>query len=90
MLPKVPALPLVPESVSAAPEPAAVSVSPEPAALSVSPAFGQALIPPPPPPGSNVPDWALPQSPTHTQVAPPLDFHRPPRTFDHAVGQFIN
>jgi hypothetical protein len=60
------------------------------AALSVSPAFGQALEPPAPPPGSNVPDWALPQSSTHKQVAPPLDFHRPPRTFDKAVGQFDN
>lgn len=60
------------------------------AVLWVSPAFGQALIPPPPPPGFDVPDWALPQSPTHTQVPPPLDFHRPPHTFDRAVGQFEN
>ena len=60
------------------------------AVFAMSPAFGQALIPPPPPPGFDVPDWALPQSPTHTQVPPPADFHRPPRTFDHPVGQFEN
>lgn len=60
------------------------------AVLSVSPAFTQSLIPPPAPPGIEVPDWALPQSPTHKQIAPPRDFHRPPVTFNKAVGQFEN
>jgi hypothetical protein len=35
-----------------------------------------------------VPDWALPGSATHTQVPPPLDFHRPPRTDNTPVGVF--
>lgn len=51
-------------------------------------AIAQSLIPPPPPPGITVPDWALPQSPTHTQVPPPADFHRPSVTFMIPIGQF--
>ncbi|WP_260473018.1 biopolymer transporter Tol [Edaphobacter aggregans] len=39
-----------------------------------------------PPPA--VPAWAQPGSPTHTQVAPPLDFHRPTKSFDTPVGIF--
>ena len=35
-----------------------------------------------------VPDWAQPGSATHTQVAPPSDFHRPPKTFDTPIGIF--
>ena len=35
-----------------------------------------------------VPDWALPGSPTHKQVPPPPDFHRPSRNFDTAIGVF--
>ena len=35
-----------------------------------------------------VPDWAYPGSPTHVQVAPPLDFHRPSRNFDTPIGIF--
>ena len=35
-----------------------------------------------------VPDWAQPGSPTHTQVPPPPDFHRPSRTSDTAIGIF--
>jgi len=35
-----------------------------------------------------VPDWALPGSATHTQVPPPLDFHRPPRTDNTPIGIF--
>src|SRR3954470_23692333 len=54
----------------------------------VSPAFAQSLVPPPAPPGVEVPDWALPQSATHTQVAPPADFHRASVTFNNPVGQF--
>ena len=35
-----------------------------------------------------VPDWALPGSPTHAQVAPPADFHRPTTTFHTPIGIF--
>lgn len=35
-----------------------------------------------------VPDWAQPGSPTHVQVPPPADFHRPSRNFDTPVGVF--
>lgn len=35
-----------------------------------------------------IPDWALPGSPTHKQVPPPLGFHRPTRTVDTAIGIF--
>ena len=35
-----------------------------------------------------VPDWALPGSPTHKQVPPPLDFHRASRNFDTPIGLF--
>ncbi len=35
-----------------------------------------------------VPDWALPSSPTHKQVPPPLDFHRPARTDNKSIGIF--
>ena len=35
-----------------------------------------------------VPDWALPGSPTHTQVAPPPDFHRPSTNFNVPLGIF--
>jgi hypothetical protein len=35
-----------------------------------------------------VPDWALPGSPTHKQVAPPHDFHRPSRTTAAPIGLF--
>ena len=34
------------------------------------------------------PDWAQPGSATHTQVAPPPDFHRPTRTSQRAIGIF--
>lgn len=36
----------------------------------------------------NVPDWALPGSPTHKQVPPPPDFHRPARTDKTHLGLF--
>ncbi len=42
------------------------------------------------PPGIVVPDWALPDSPTHKQVAPPLDFHRDPVTYNKPIGVFEN
>ena len=42
------------------------------------------------PAGVVVPDWALPDSPTHKQVAPPLDFHRDPVTLNKPIGIFEN
>src|SRR3954468_14924655 len=39
-------------------------------------------------PQSAVPDWAQPGSPTHKQVPPPEDFHRPSRNFDTPIGLF--
>ena len=42
----------------------------------------------PPAPGPEVPDWALPSSPTHTQYAPPADFHRASRNFNTPIGIF--
>jgi hypothetical protein len=41
-----------------------------------------------PTPLPTVPDWAQPGSPTHAQVAPPVDFHRPSRNFDSPIGIF--
>jgi hypothetical protein len=38
--------------------------------------------------GPAVPDWAQPGSPTHVQVPPPADFHRPSRNFDIPIGVF--
>ena len=35
-----------------------------------------------------VPAWAYPGSPTHQQVAPPPDFHRPSKNFDTLIGIF--
>ncbi|HWW98181.1 MAG TPA: hypothetical protein VNY74_10800 [Edaphobacter sp.] len=35
-----------------------------------------------------VPAWAQPGSATHTQVAPPPDFHRPSKNFDTPIGIF--
>ncbi len=35
-----------------------------------------------------VPAWAQPASPTHVQVPPPTDFHRPTRTFLTPIGIF--
>ncbi|MEO7960883.1 MAG: biopolymer transporter Tol [Ginsengibacter sp.] len=35
-----------------------------------------------------VPEWSLPGSPTHKQVPPPKDFHRPDRTEHTAIGIF--
>jgi hypothetical protein len=37
---------------------------------------------------TNVPAWAQPGSATHTQVAPPSDFHRPSKTFFTPIGIF--
>jgi len=35
-----------------------------------------------------VPDWAQPGSPTHVQVPPPADFHRPSKNFETPIGIF--
>jgi hypothetical protein len=35
-----------------------------------------------------VPEWAQPGSASHTQVAPPADFHRPSRNFVAPIGDF--
>jgi len=35
-----------------------------------------------------VPDWAQPGSPTHRQVPPPADFHRPSKIFNTPIGIF--
>ncbi len=35
-----------------------------------------------------VPDWAQPGSPTHKQVPPPADFHRPTKTLESPLGLF--
>ncbi len=35
-----------------------------------------------------VPDWAQPGSPTHVQVPPAADVHRPSRDFDALIGVF--
>ncbi|HEY4300335.1 MAG TPA: hypothetical protein VGM73_05650 [Candidatus Didemnitutus sp.] len=45
-------------------------------------ASGKATTPP------AVPDWALPGSSTHKQVAPPPDFHRPSVNFAVPIGIF--
>jgi hypothetical protein len=35
-----------------------------------------------------VPEWAQPGSPTHVQVPPPADFHRPSRNIEVPIGVF--
>jgi hypothetical protein len=35
-----------------------------------------------------VPDWSLPGSPTHKQVPPPADYHRPSKDFNAPIGVF--
>jgi hypothetical protein len=45
----------------------------------------------PSPPATSAPaapDWAQPGSPTHVQVPPPADFHRPSQNFDTPIGVF--
>jgi hypothetical protein len=37
---------------------------------------------------SAAPTWAQPGSATHTQTAPPSDFHRPSKTFETPIGIF--
>jgi hypothetical protein len=50
-------------------------------ALSAAPLFSQS-------PAPQVPDWAQPGSPTHQQVPPPADFHRPTTTINQPIGVF--
>jgi hypothetical protein len=49
--------------------------------------FAQAPVEPTKP-AIEVPDWALPGSDTHKQVAPPADFRRPSKNFDAPIGIF--
>jgi hypothetical protein len=51
-------------------------------------AHAQTPTPTTPQTNPNVPAWAYPGSPTHQQVAPPPDFHRPSRIFDTPIGIF--
>jgi len=57
------------------------------ACLAASTLHAQTPNPPPASPPA-VPAWAQPGSATHTQVAPPTDFHRPPTTFNTPIGIF--
>jgi len=58
------------------------------AALAVAPSCAIAQSPAPATPPPAVPDWAQPGSATHTQVGPPLDFHRPPKNYATPIGIF--
>jgi hypothetical protein len=59
------------------------------AALSAAAAIhAQTPVQAPVTPKPDVPSWAQPGSATHTQVAPPPDFHRPTTTFDTPIGLF--
>lgn len=40
------------------------------------------------PTAPEVPDWALPSSPTHVQTPPPAGFHRASKNFDEKLGMF--
>jgi hypothetical protein len=57
--------------------------------VSTAPHLGHAQAPAAPgTPPLVVPEWALPGSPTHKQVPPPADFHRPNKNFDMPIGIF--
>ena len=51
-------------------------------------AQSQSPAPQPTAPKPTAPAWAQPGSATHTQVAPPSDFHRPSRNFNTPLGIF--
>jgi hypothetical protein len=55
-------------------------------ALSAAPILVRAQAPATPKPAA--PEWAQPGSASHTQVAPPPDFHRPTATFNTPIGIF--
>jgi hypothetical protein len=48
----------------------------------------RAQAPVTPAPSATAPAWAQPGSPTHVQVAPPAEFHRPSTNFDTPIGLF--
>jgi hypothetical protein len=56
-------------------------------ACAASPIFAQTQTPPPASKPA-VPAWAQPGSATHTQVAPPTEFHQPTQTFNVPIGIF--
>jgi hypothetical protein len=57
--------------------------------LCVAPHLIRAQAPTPPPTVKpTAPEWAQPGSATHTQVAPPPDFHRPSTNFNTPIGIF--
>jgi len=57
--------------------------------LHAAPSFLHAQAPSAPvSPPPEVPAWAQPGSATHTQVAPPPDFHRPSKNLDTPIGIF--
>jgi hypothetical protein len=58
------------------------------ALLLTSALLAHAQTPTAPQTNPEVPAWAYPGSPTHQQVAPPPDFHRPTRTFATPIGIF--
>lgn len=57
-------------------------------ALILASHFLLAQAPNPPTPAPAVPAWAQPGSATHTQTAPPPDFHRPSKNFYVPIGIF--
>jgi len=60
-------------------------------ALAIAVVCGQASAQAPQPSAGStpaVPAWAQPGSASHTQVAPPKDFHRPSRNFTEPLGIF--
>jgi hypothetical protein len=58
-------------------------------ALCALPHFLLAQVPTEPvAPTPEVPEWAQPGSPTHVQVPPPANFHRPSRNFNTPIGIF--
>jgi hypothetical protein len=56
--------------------------------LSATPHCLSAQTPVTPVPAPGAPAWAQPGSATHTQVAPPADFHRPSKNFAKPIGAF--
>ena len=56
--------------------------------LHIGPLFAGAQTPESPAQKPGVPEWAQPGSATHTQVAPPPDFHRPSTNIAVPIGIF--
>jgi len=57
-------------------------------AIALLPIGGRAQNQQAAPSATAVPAWAQPGSSTHTQIAPPSDFHRPSKNFNTAIGVF--